>query len=150
MNITSRYQACRILGVSISAGPGQIKEAYKRLCKIYHPDVTADPAQQQKYYEVAAAYEYLSGAPGSGNAAGNPSKIIGDQTFGAAYENKRQSREEYAKWQKQEKKRKQEKSKAFEKRQQEYRQQRQYEDAMDAIHAIRAAQIIQKIIKGEK
>lgn len=147
MNITSHYQACRILGVPASAGEKQIKDAYKRLCKQYHPDVQPDPALRRRYYEVTAAYEYLKGAQESRNAAGNPSRIVGGGHAAKAYESKRRSREDYAKWQRQEKKRKQEKREAFEKRQQEYREQKQYEEAMDAIHAIRAAQILRRMMR---
>src|SRR6201992_3149496 len=48
------------LGVEREAGPDQIKRAYRRLARELHPDVTPDPAAQERFREVSAAYEVLS------------------------------------------------------------------------------------------
>jgi len=49
-----------ILGVSRSADPKEIKKAYRRLAKRYHPDVNADESAKQTFREVQEAYEVLS------------------------------------------------------------------------------------------
>src|SRR5512145_1273894 len=51
-----------ILGVTRDASGEDIKRAYRRLAREYHPDVNADPAAEERFKEVAAAYEILSDA----------------------------------------------------------------------------------------
>lgn len=48
-----------ILGVERSAGAEDIKKAYRKLARKYHPDVSKDPAGEEKFKEVAEAYETL-------------------------------------------------------------------------------------------
>ncbi|MHC1595375.1 MAG: molecular chaperone DnaJ [Candidatus Syntropharchaeales archaeon] len=50
-----------VLGVSKHATPDEIKRAYRRLAKKYHPDVNKeDPGAEEKFKELAEAYEVLS------------------------------------------------------------------------------------------
>ena len=49
-----------ILGVARDASPDEIKRAYRRLARELHPDVNPDPAAQQKFKDVTAAYEVLT------------------------------------------------------------------------------------------
>jgi DnaJ-class molecular chaperone len=50
-----------VLGVSPQAGPDEIKSAYRRLAKTYHPDSgSGDPRQNERFHEVTAAYELLN------------------------------------------------------------------------------------------
>ncbi len=49
-----------ILGVSPEATPNEIKQAYFRLVRRYHPDVAPDPASHEKFLQIQAAYEVLS------------------------------------------------------------------------------------------
>ena len=53
---TDLYQ---ILGVARDASPEEIKRAYRRKARELHPDVNPDPATQERFKEVAAAYEVL-------------------------------------------------------------------------------------------
>ena len=48
-----------ILGVERSADANAIKKAYRKLAHKYHPDVTKDPEGEEKFKEVAEAYETL-------------------------------------------------------------------------------------------
>ena len=65
------------LGISESASSDEIKRAYRKLARKYHPDINKDPEAQDKFKEINAAYEVLS----------DPEKKakydqFGDQMFG--------------------------------------------------------------------
>ncbi len=48
-----------VLGVDRKAAEADIKKAYRRLAKQYHPDVSKDPNAEERFKEVAEAYETL-------------------------------------------------------------------------------------------
>jgi len=49
----------KILGLDRSANPDQIKKAYRKLARKYHPDVSKEPNAEEKFKEVQEAYEVL-------------------------------------------------------------------------------------------
>lgn len=50
-----------VLGVSPSASEDEIKSAYRKLAKKYHPDVNPnDPVAESKFKEVSAAYDSIT------------------------------------------------------------------------------------------
>ncbi|RDU74184.1 DnaJ family protein [Helicobacter anseris] len=50
------------LEVSENATPEEIKKAYRKLARKYHPDVNKDKDAEEKFKEINAAYEILSDA----------------------------------------------------------------------------------------
>jgi molecular chaperone DnaJ len=49
-----------ILGLERSAGADDIRRAYRRLAKQYHPDVNKEPDAEEKFKEINEAYAVLS------------------------------------------------------------------------------------------
>jgi len=51
-----------VLGVTKESSPDEIKKAYRKLAKIYHPDTTSLPKEEaeEKFKEASEAYEVLS------------------------------------------------------------------------------------------
>ncbi|KAL2631969.1 hypothetical protein R1flu_016655 [Riccia fluitans] len=49
-----------ILGVSKNADKSEIKSAYRRLARQYHPDVNKEAGAEQKFKDISNAYEVLS------------------------------------------------------------------------------------------
>ena len=49
-----------VLGVARDATGEEIKRAYRKLARQLHPDVNPDPATQEQFKDVTAAYEVLS------------------------------------------------------------------------------------------
>src|SRR5437763_140203 len=49
----------KILGVERSAGEDEIKKAYRKLARKYHPDVSKEANAKEKFQEVSEAYETL-------------------------------------------------------------------------------------------
>ena len=59
MNNTVYYDR---LGLSKDASQDEIKRAYRKLSKKYHPDINKEPGAEEKYKEILEAYETLSDA----------------------------------------------------------------------------------------
>ncbi|MDN5269846.1 molecular chaperone DnaJ [Streptococcus vestibularis] len=57
MNNTEYYDR---LGVSKDASQDEIKRAYRKMSKKYHPDINKEPGAEEKYKDVQEAYETLS------------------------------------------------------------------------------------------
>jgi molecular chaperone DnaJ len=49
-----------ILGLTRDASPEDIKRAYRRLAREHHPDVNGSPEAEERFKEIAGAYEILS------------------------------------------------------------------------------------------
>jgi len=73
----SLYQT---LEVGDRASAEEIKKAYRKLARKYHPDVNKDPEAVEKFKEINAAYEILSDAKKK-----NEYDLYGDQMFGGQH-----------------------------------------------------------------
>ena len=86
----SKRDFYEVLGVSRSASTEEIRKAYKKLAKKFHPDVKpADPDAEKKFSEITEAYDVLSDdakrknydqfghAARGGAAGGNPFQGFG-------------------------------------------------------------------------
>ena len=49
-----------VLGVSKNATPDEIKSAYRKLAKEFHPDVNKNSGAKENFSEINEAYETLS------------------------------------------------------------------------------------------
>ena len=159
MNFSSRMEALLVLGLPKGATKDQIKTAYKRLARKYHPDANPDSDETWKYYDVQGAYEYLlehedaemrSQPPVRGNSG---PKVFGSKEDLTDLSFKRNVRAEHIKQEKRSAERAQREKRALDKEYAEYRQNKIYEETMNKIHAHRAAevtaQIIEAYLKGE-
>ena len=53
------YDHYKVLGVSYGAGIADVTASYKRLCRIYHPDVNSDPESEELMKRINIAYSVL-------------------------------------------------------------------------------------------
>ncbi len=65
------------LDISESASADEIKKAYRKLARKYHPDINKDPEAQETFKEINAAYEVLSDSEKKSQY-----DQFGDQMFG--------------------------------------------------------------------
>ena len=85
------------LGVEPSAGEAEIKTAYRRLARKYHPDVNSTEEAAEKFREVSVAHEVLTdpdkrrvvdmgGDPMEQGNGGMPGGFGGGSGFGDIFE----------------------------------------------------------------
>lgn len=70
------------LGVSKTASSDEIKKAYRRLARKYHPDINKEPGAEEKFKEINAAYEILSDEKKRKQYDAYGENMFGGQDFG--------------------------------------------------------------------
>src|SRR5690625_5022776 len=60
MAFMSKRDYYEVLGVGKDATPEEIRKAYRKLARKYHPDVNKEPDAEGKFKEAKEAYETLS------------------------------------------------------------------------------------------
>jgi molecular chaperone DnaJ len=58
--MASKRDYYEVLGVSRNAGEDEVKKAFRRLAKQYHPDTNKDSGAEARFIEINEAYEVLS------------------------------------------------------------------------------------------
>lgn len=69
------------LDVPSSASEAEIKKAYRKLARQFHPDVNKDPNAEEKFKEVNAAYEILSDKNKRAQYDAHGDSMFGGQNF---------------------------------------------------------------------
>lgn len=69
------------LGVSENASADEIKKAYRKLARKYHPDINKDESAVDKFKEINAAYEVLSDAEKKQQYDQYGDQMFGGQNF---------------------------------------------------------------------
>ena len=69
------------LGVSENASADEIKKAYRKLARKYHPDINKDESAGDKFKEINAAYEVLSDADKKAQYDQYGDQMFGGQNF---------------------------------------------------------------------
>jgi curved DNA-binding protein len=69
------------LDVPSSANEAEIKKAYRKLARQFHPDVNKDPNAEEKFKEVNAAYEILSDKNKRAQYDAHGDSMFGGQNF---------------------------------------------------------------------
>ena len=76
-----------VLGLSPGASDDEVKAAYKRLAKKYHPDLNPSPEAEEKMKQINAAYDQIinhkqeASDPFGGNAGGYGSGSYGRNNY---------------------------------------------------------------------
>lgn len=69
------------LGVSQDASADEIKKAYRRLARKYHPDINKEKDAEEKFKEINAAYEILSDSNKKSQYDHHGDSMFGGQNF---------------------------------------------------------------------
>ncbi len=69
------------LGLSDSASESEIKKAYRKLARQYHPDVNKEASAEEKFKEINAAYEVLSDKEKKAQYDMHGDNMFGGQNF---------------------------------------------------------------------
>jgi len=160
VTVRTHYDACRILGIKPNASREEWKSAYRRGCKMYHPDeidVQDDKKAEKEvmYEQICAAYTFLESEYehakvriiDNSKPVSKP-KIIGSPlSLKESNEAKRRRNEIEEKIKKE--KAKKEKMQIIQQKAKEIRQKEKEDRILDEIRWIRVAEIIRKTMQED-
>ncbi|MBU1657888.1 DnaJ domain-containing protein [bacterium] len=69
------------LEISENASESEIKKAYRKLARQYHPDINKDPKAEEKFKEINSAYEILSDKEKKSKYDMHGDSMFGGQNF---------------------------------------------------------------------
>ncbi|WP_457744373.1 DnaJ domain-containing protein, partial [Sulfurimonas sp.] len=69
------------LEITDNASEAEIKKAYRKLARKYHPDVNKDASAEEKFKEINAAYEILSDKEKKAQYDQHGDSMFGGQNF---------------------------------------------------------------------
>jgi len=72
----------KTLEINEGASESEIKKAYRKLARQYHPDVNKDPSAEEKFKEINSAYEILSDKQKKAQYDQMGDGMFGGQNFG--------------------------------------------------------------------
>ena len=71
----------KTLEINEGASEAEIKKAYRKLARQYHPDVNQDPSAEEKFKEINSAYEILSDKEKKSQYDMHGDNMFGGQNF---------------------------------------------------------------------
>ena len=71
----------KTLEINEGASEAEIKKAYRKLARQYHPDVNKDPSAEEKFKEINSAYEILSDKEKKSQYDMHGDNMFGGQNF---------------------------------------------------------------------
>lgn len=71
----------KTLEINEGASEAEIKKAYRKLARQYHPDVNKDPSAEEKFKEINSAYEILSDKEKKAQYDMHGDNMFGGQNF---------------------------------------------------------------------
>ncbi len=71
----------KTLEINEGASESEIKKAYRKLARQYHPDVNKDPSAEEKFKEINSAYEILSDKEKKSQYDMHGDNMFGGQNF---------------------------------------------------------------------
>lgn len=83
MEISEYYE---ILGLPPGSGPDEIKKAYRKKARLYHPDINHDPSASDIFIKTTEAYDFLIANYGK--------ELTGDREYEKVMEEWRKYRQE--------------------------------------------------------
>lgn len=82
------FEARNILGLGQDASQEELKDAYRRMAKQYHPDVNTDAGAASRFQQISAAYQVLQG----GNNKADISDLFWEEDLQKAWREEQRAR----------------------------------------------------------
>lgn len=147
--IRTRQEALAVLGLSNGATAEQIKSAYRKACKLYHPDNAGGVSENQKmqlfmgYQRINEAYEFLT----ESNTGVVGARIVGTPMT-SNYDKSNLKRKEQL--EKGAKERKEQRLRELQEEGRRLSQEKKAAEILDEIRWLRVAELIRETMNEDK